>query len=273
MSYQELLREFEAKQIPLDTPSFYDHTNFLTEELKDNGYLNKYSTFIALRPYTEQYLSEARIKIINIANILHRHFLQSERQGACIDISSILVRVLELEEVWCTCLKGGCSIKFPKSSNEGDVHFYSVTREQLCTPGHYWVYAPPFKIIDLSIKAQAYDGNKRRYIPDFIIAEDTTTSTINAEDIISPDIIYDLIHIHNIPKNKHLDSLCPSLNQVQRHLPAQIVETINGAKIKYAPTATFASAGKLEGFGNIDFNGLTPYELYKEVIAPAVKKS
>jgi len=273
MSYLELLSEFEAKNIPLDTPSFYDHANFLAEEQKDNEYLNKYSAFIASKPYVDEYLSDARIKIQKIADLLHGHLLQSKRQGACIDISSVLVRVLELEGIWCTCLKGGCTIKFPYSSNEGDAHFYSVTKEQLCTPGHYWVYAPPFKIIDLSISAQAYDGNKRSYIPDFVLAENAQISTADAEDIISPDVEHDLIHIYKIPKSKHLDRMCTSIHQVQRHFPPQIVETVQGANIKYIPTATHASVEKLEGFGNIDFNGLTPYELYKEVIRPAIRNA
>ena len=105
------------------------------------------------------------------------------------------------------------------------------------------------------------------------MTEDTQISTTEPEDIISPDVAHDLIHIYNIPKRKHLDYICPSMHQVQRHFPAQIVEGINGAKIKYVPTGTHASVEKLEGFGNIDFNGLSPSELYKGVIEPALRQA
>jgi len=273
MSYLDLLHEFQAKNIPLDTPSFYDNENFLAEEQKDSEYLNKYSAFVASRPYSKQYLEIAREKIQKIVSILHAHLVQSNRQGACIDISSVLTRILELEGIWCACLKGSLTIKFPAHSNEGDTHFYSVTKNQSCTPGHYWVYAPPFKIIDISIKEQAYDGRKKEYIPTFVMVEEAQTSTAEVEDIISPDVVRELINIYKIPKKNQISYVCTSIGEIQKNFPPQVVNTDGGARAKYTPTATHASIEKLEGFGNFNFQGLTPYELYKEIIEPSVKQN
>jgi hypothetical protein len=266
MNYAELKLEFESKNIPFDTPSFYDHENFMAEEQKDSRYLDNHALFVAARPYSAEYLNEARSKIIKIVETLHAHLVDNGRQGACIDISSILMRCLELEGVWCACLKGSVRLTFPDFSDEGDAHFYSYTTSQNCTTGHYWVYAPPFKIIDITIQEQPYGDSKKRFIPSFILAEDAEETRPEVEDIFSPEASREIARIYRIAKEDQISHYCKSLGKLEKSFPSQKIQTDAGAIIKYIPLAAHASVEKLEGFGNFDFNGLTPYEFYKKFI-------
>jgi hypothetical protein len=266
MNYKELKLEFESKNIPFDTPAFYDHENFMAEEQRDSDYLNNHALFVASRPYTSEYLNEARSKIVKIVETLHAHLVGNGRQGACIDISSILMRCLELEGIWCACLRGSVSLTFPEHSDEGDAHFYSITKDQNCTPGHYWVYAPPFKIIDITIQEQPYGDSKKRFIPSFILAEEAEEAKPEVEDIFSPEASREITHIYRIARENQINHYCRSLEKLEKHFPTQRLQTETGATIKYIPLAAHASAEKLEGFGNFDFNGLTPYEFYEAFI-------
>ncbi|MBC3302264.1 hypothetical protein H0Z09_14135 [Pseudomonas sp. SWRI18] len=266
MNYTELKREFESKNIPFDTPSFYDHENFMAEEQKDGNYLNNHALFVATRPYSREYLDEARSKIVKIVETLHSHLVENGKQGACIDISTILMRCLELEGIWCACLRGSVTVTFPEHLDEGDVHFYSFTKNPNCTPGHYWVYAPPFKIIDITIQEQPYGDSKKRLVPSFILAEETEEAAPKVEDIFSPEVSREMATKYGIAKKNQITHYCRSLEKFKNHFPPQKIQTKNGAAIKYIPLATHASEGKLEVFGNFDFNGLTPYEFYQKFI-------
>lgn len=266
MNYTDLKLEFESKNIPIDTPSFYDHENFLAAERTDSNYLNNYALFVAAKPYTEEYLHEAKLKIVKIIETLHTHLVNNGRQGACIDISSILMRCMELEGIWCVCLKGSVTLNFPTHSGEGDVHFYSITKDQNCTTGHYWVYAPPFNIIDITIKEQQYGDSKKRFIPSFVLVEDAETANPEVEDIFSPEATREISRTYGIPKEKQIKQYCKSLKMIEHYFPVRKINTEPGVAIKYIPLAAHASVEKLNDFGNFDFNGLTPYEFYQKFI-------
>lgn len=266
MNYTDLKLEFESKNIPFDTPSFYDHKNFLAAEKTDGNYLNNYALFVASKPYTKEYLHEAKLKIVQIIETLHAHLVKNGRQGACIDISSILTRCLELEGIWCACLKGSVTLNFPKHSGEGDAHFYSIIKDQNCTTGHYWVYAPPFKIIDITIKEQQYGDSKKRFIPSFVLAEHAEVTSPEVEDIFSPEATREIYRAYGIPKEKQIEQYCKTLKIIDHYFPSQKIKTESGVTIKYIPLATHASVEQLKEFENFDFNGLTPYEFYKKFI-------
>lgn len=270
MDINDLVREFDEKGITYDVPDFYDQLAFTREEEKDVDYLNNYSKFVALRSYSPEYLENARLIINKVTNQLYTALLSTGRKGACIDISNILVRMLEKQGIWCTTLKGSCVVDFSSESVVPKANFYSITEREDCTPGHFWVYAPPFDVIDISIGEQEYSNSQTPFKPHFIIVENPPVSDFTASDVISPTI-YENFKLNGFNEQGMLDYTCTALKDMNKVFDCVEVEAENGSKIKYIPTATHASVEKLEGFGNMDFNGRKPSEFYSEVIEPSLQ--
>ena len=263
-THEKIVADFIKKCIPTDSPDFYDHPNFVAAEQKDPKYLNNYAFYVASRPYSAEYLDNARTKISNISKILCAQLKENGRQGACVDITGILARILEKEGIWCACIKGSCTINFPSESGEETNYFYSVDSGNFVA-GHAWLYAPPFDVVDLTIHHQAYSGNKKAYIPEFVIAESARNGKYCAQDVVSPEVALHM-RMSGIRPSDILKVSAGGIDVVQKHFPTKEVDGIRGAQIKYVPVAIHASIEKLEGMGNMSFNGKKPHEMYEHHI-------
>ena len=261
--FNELEKEFHAKGIPTDKPDFYDHPNFIKEEQKDPSYLIKFAKFIAEKPYSDEYLEKAEIIISDVAKILSNQLLKNGRQGACVDISGILARILERKGIWCACIKGSCTIEFPKKSKEETTYYWSADQGEF-TAGHAWVFAPPFSIVDITLKQQPYTGAKKSYIPEIIMVKDAAKATSTIEDIVSPEVRM-IMKAQGVPKHLMLQYGASEMKLIQETFPAQLIE-FNETKFKFSPVAAHASIESLPGMKNMKFNGVYPYEMYQKFI-------
>ncbi|NOI65116.1 hypothetical protein [Vibrio sp. 99-8-1] len=265
--YEQLRKEFENKGIPLDRVDLFDHPNFLRAEQQDASYLVKFAQFVAEQPYSVDYLAKAEKIIEDVCAILSSELIENGRKGACADIAGILSRILELKGVWSCPIKGSSTINFPEGSNEETTYFWSVDSSSAFA-GHAWVFAPPFAIIDITLKQQPYSGDKKKYIPEIILVKDANKSHSNVEDIISPEArLY--MQMQGIPKRKSLDFAASQLKPVQTSIPACNV-LIEGTDIKYSPVAIFATDSGLPSMTNMQFKGKSPYEMYKHKIEQQV---
>lgn len=265
--FSELVKEFHKKGIPTDKPDFYDHPNFIKEEQRDPSYLIKFAKFVAEKPYSNDYIEKAESIIFDVAKILSKQLLDNGRQGACVDISGILARILELKGIWCACIKGSCTIDFPQKSNEKTTYFWSSDHGEF-TAGHAWVFAPPFSIVDISLKQQLYTDTKKNYIPEIIMVKDAVKTTSTIEDIISPEIRM-LMNAQGISKHLMLKYGASEMNIIQEIFPAQLIE-FNETKFKFSPVAVHAVTESLSGMKNMKFNGLYPYDMYRKTIKDKV---
>tara|TARA_R110001592_G_scaffold82307_7_gene243783 strand:- start:14802 stop:15611 length:810 start_codon:yes stop_codon:yes gene_type:complete len=262
--YKKMLAEFKSKGIPVDKPDFYDHPNFILAERNDPSYLNNYAAFVAAKKYSEDYLSNARRVITNTANILHHHLLANGREGACVDMTGIFARILENEGIWCAGIKGSCTIEFPSNSGEENTHFWSVDHGDF-KAGHSWLFAPPFNIVDITLRKQDYSGNKKHYIPDMILEDSGIDSNPEIEDIISPSAITEL-QMHKVPRKNYFNAVAQEMLTIQKTYPTLITKGKLDTKIKYCPVAIHASEEPLEGLKNMKFDGMYALELYQSKI-------
>ncbi|AQU81514.1 MULTISPECIES: hypothetical protein [unclassified Halomonas] len=265
--FSELEKEFHKKGIPTEKPDFYDHPNFIKEEQRDPSYLIKFAKFVAEKPYSDEYLKKAEVIISDVAKILSEQLLDNGRQGACVDISGILARILERKGIWCACIKGSCTIEFPIKSNEETTYYWSADQGEF-TAGHAWVFAPPFSIVDITLKQQPYTGNKKSYIPEIIMVKDAVKTTSTIEDIISPEVRM-LMKAQGMPKHLMLQYGASEMKLIQEIFPAQLVE-LNGTTFKFSPVAAHASIESLPGIKNMKFNGMYPYDMFKKYIKDKV---
>ena len=103
---------------------------------------------------------ERRAKAIidNVVSRLHAELVGYERLCACVDISEILFQLLEQEKIWSCCIKGSLTITFPRKAGIDTTYFWSVDHGNFVA-GHAWLSAPPYKVVDISVRQQPYRGN------------------------------------------------------------------------------------------------------------------
>lgn len=186
-SMEQIISDFKRNKIDISKPGFYDEPNFLKVEQRNPEYLNNYARFVQEKTYSYEYLDKARKVIPLIAKELHKELLKNGRKGACINLSMVLSRILEREGFWNYIVKGSLTISFPNGSGIGDRFFWSIDHGEF-SAGHAWVVAPPFGVIDLTIKQQERDSKELKYLPEFIMSEVLTPELATVEDIISPEI-------------------------------------------------------------------------------------
>ena len=114
--FAEIERDFLVRQIPLNSPGFYDHPSFMEVERGNPSYLNNYARFVHDRQRTPAYDEHVRQTVPIVARVFHEHLKANGRLGACVDISGVLSRALEMEGVWNFVVKGSLTIEFPRKT-------------------------------------------------------------------------------------------------------------------------------------------------------------
>ncbi len=258
--YENLRLDFQAKGIPTNSPEMRDHPMFQQAHGEDRGYLNQYAAFVFTQPYSADYIRHARTVITNVANILFDTLKANGRLGACVDIAGIFSRILEKEGIWSCGIKGSLAISFPLESDEASTHFWSVDRGGIVT-GHAWLFAPPFSIVDVAIKQQAYGGSKRDYLPEVNLVESPELADVEIEDVITPEARAALA-ISGVPRSLFFSTAAPGMRDVLDIFSAHSCKSAQGAVMKYCPMAILAADSPLEIIRNMDCHGKTPYQAY-----------
>jgi len=253
-------------ELGIDTsyPGFYNDHNFLKVETSNHTFLAEYNKYVVNRKYGEKYLENSKTKIDIIIDILYEELLADGRLGACIDICQTLLKIFERENIWCCAFSGSVTLRFDKSTLLADKFFYYFDAGNYSSP-HQWIYAPPYKIIDISIGLQKYTGNELEFLPKYIAEQDVLTEKISPNDIINPEIIRPGIPLE-VVYNKILSER-PDVSDFIKAFPAfKIQNEMNS--VSYFPLGAGASDGELETMNCISFSGKTPAEVYNEKIIP-----
>jgi hypothetical protein len=259
-TYEALADDFLCRGISVDSPSFCDSPSFFEVERGDPDYLNHYAAFVAKRPYDPSYLARAKVIIDNVVSLLHAELVEHGRLGACVGISEILFRILEQEKIWSCCIKGSLTITFPQKAGIDTTYFWSADHGNFIA-GHTWLYAPPYTVIDISVRQQPYLDQQEKYIPNCILTTDTRPVIVNVEDIASPAARMELSS-HGVPPHQHLKELAPLIPDIFDSFPAVAVPGLKCASLKYSPVAIHIPVDTLPDMENMMFHGLTPWQLY-----------
>jgi len=263
--YEDLAEDFRCRGISFDLPGFCDDPSFFEVERGDPHYLNHYAAFVAKRPYDPNYLARAKLIIDNAVSLLHTELVEHGRLGACVGISEILFRILEQEKIWSCCIKGSLTITFPRKAGISTRYFWPVDHGNFVT-GHAWLCAPPYTVVDISVKQQPYQGKLAKYIPDRILTTDTRPVIVNVEDIVSPSARMEL-SASGVPPHQHLREAAPLIPDIFDAFPPVALSGLKGSSLKYAPVAIHAPEDKLPYMENMMFRGLTPWQLYHSQFA------
>lgn len=263
--HDRLNRHFRNLGIDTTEPGFYDHPNFLEQERRDPEFLNLYARFVDTRPTSEEYQRRARDLVPIVSSILHRELVAEGRLGACIDLSMVLSRILERQGIWNYMVKGSLTISFPTHLNIPKTYFWSEDRQPV--PGHVWVAAPPFAVVDLTVGQQPYPNPKvARAVPNYVVEDNPQLAAATSEDLFSPEL-------RLMAKQRGIASLladAPLARQEFVKVFPSFTVRRPPATLKYVPYATSASEGALEAIENQRWNGRFGHQLYQQLVLPAL---
>jgi len=184
--FNTISNDFIKQGIQIDKPAFYDSKPFLKVENQNEFYRYNYARFVQTRPYSNEYLIKARNEIRFISELLNQELIKDGQKGACIDTSLILSRMLEKEGFWNFPVSGKLTIKFPKCSKTPYLYFEPTNNIPDCS--HTWLFAPPFKVLDITIKQQKYTKDIESFIPNTIFSETMNNCQIEPRDIYIKDL-------------------------------------------------------------------------------------
>ncbi|EWY35811.1 hypothetical protein N825_34180 [Skermanella stibiiresistens SB22] len=254
--------------IGMPAPGFYDDSAFLHAGQADPKLIELYAQYVQHRPRTAEEDARTSAIVPRLTAIIARQVAVLERPGACVDGSLLLSRSLDRLGVWNYIAAGGFNAELTARRALGKRYLWVVDRldpgaGQL---GHVWVVAPPFAVVDATIKSQGWDAPFAAAMPDWLAASDTQLAAMTVEDIIASEVREAYFR-----KTGQLDSnlhrmLRPDLVAVSEKFPGRKLE-IGSVRLRYLPTGICASDDQLEGIGTL--SGLDGARIWADYIVPA----
>lgn len=263
---KQLVAQFENLGIDYSNPGFCDDPNFLRQEKKDPRFLEKYALYVESKHYEDEYLERAKKSIIICAESLHKAIKKDGRLGACVDVSSMLSRMLEELGIWSYVTNSAVKIDLPQSSKIKPIWFWSPSDGSGMAAAHAIVVAPPFAIVDLTIKMQPYQPGVNRYLPEIALVTDYTNGQWEPEDVIEHDTL-NMYGLSGDAARKAIQSQLRPMYEVMNTFPCRIA-TFGETHIKYTTIAIGGSLEPLSGILGYKPNGQTALEIFQNDIIP-----
>jgi hypothetical protein len=188
--------------------------------------------------------------------------------------------MLDREGIWNYGVKGSLTIQFPKTSGIPPLYFWSYDIHPDSRPvgaAHAWIVAPPFRVVDLTIKYQPYERG-RDLLPEGVLAENADLAAADFKDMFSEEYLerrglpYVFIIAAKMSSADVITALAPRLIEFQKFFGASSIK-YPSVRLKYVPIAIGAPAEGLKGITNRRYNGRFGFEIYRDLIATEIKKS
>lgn len=268
---QELERWFDERGIDFSRPGLHDTPAFLRAEQRFPRALEFMARYVEARAYTPPELADARHKIQIAAEAVATRLARDGRPGQCVSAASGLSRMLDELGVWNFVAKANVSVRFPPELGAGSRFFYSVDLNMPEAP-HAIVVAPPFTIVDPSIKYQAYETSAMAAsVPGLVISDEMQAYHPRFTELISPEICEyrglgeDEQSLERFVRRHHAAML-----EVMEQLPPRQVPFGAGGSLGYTIVAVAGYAERLRDCvsPHCQLDGLTPPEIFRRDVLP-----
>jgi hypothetical protein len=270
---EELEAWFTQRKIGFLRPGLHDQPAFLKAEQLNPRALEFMARYVEARSYSELELSEARRKIRIAAEAIAARLARDGRPGKCVTAASSLSRMLDEMGIWNYTAKANVSVQFPPEVGAGTRYFYSVDVGMPEMP-HAIVVAPPFTIVDISIKHQAYETRAMgASVPNLVISDVMQPYRPRYTDLVSPEFRARRGLGDDEQKlERHMQQFNASMLEVMTQLPPRQVSFGNGGLIGYAIVAVGGYAEHLRDcvHPNCHLDGLAPPEIFRQDVLPLV---
>jgi hypothetical protein len=261
---EELENMFRGLGIDFATPGFCDTPEFQAVERNNPAFLKSYADYVQKLELSAEYLDRARAVVRDTAQFLYNQLVADGRRGACVDISGVVLRFLERQGIWCHVGCGGVRVEFPPESGIATRRFYPLMhRNNNAFTGHAWIYAPPFKIVDVSISLQPYSEEQQRYFHGYILTEqwDEPRKAIGIRDLMENELVED--HVRRFRQMPTMNNVSADQRQFMREFPAHDFAK-DGLNFTYIPVKISAPDVPLEQMLHPTLSGRRPVQVFEE---------
>lgn len=238
-------------------PGFYDDPVFVKAEESDRQLLDAYAKHVLGLKHSTEYLTKARNAVKSVSEFLMVELRKDGRLGACRDLSGVVSRFLEREGVWNFLVKGNVFITFDNQTKLKPYRMETVGAD----PGHSWLIAPPFKVVDLTIEHQKYRHGEAKYLPAPILSEDASSAVPTAAEVEPEFAEHFAANYRRAPSLEDLREIAPVMVDRVGWLGAQIVR-LPKATLKYVAHSVTAPDAPLEEVTNLVLSKRYPKELW-----------
>lgn len=265
--------ERRLRELGVDTQQFgfYDQSAFVEQEARETTFLEQYALWVTTRPRTVEYDDRARRIVPALAAFLADLFESQGMQRSCVHASSMMPRILDRLGVWSFGLKGSMSAEVPCVDlwrGQAIQDFQDFPGAEL---GHAWLAAPPFVIVDPTIRLQNPKGDAmNRYLPPIVASEDAEIVRPRIDDVVSAEL-----RAYHARREGHADPqlhhrLEPTLREFSRNFPTLQI-AIGELVLRYVPSGVRISDVGLEEI-NSQGERLSGVEVWEEHVGPAFRQ-
>jgi hypothetical protein len=270
---EELERWFTQKGIDFLRPGLHDQPAFLATEQVNPRAMEFMARYVEARHYSELELADARRKILIAANAIAARLSRDGRPGQCVTAAGSLSRMLDEMSIWNYTAKANVSVHFPPEVGAGNRYFYGVDEGMYEAP-HAVVVAPPFTIIDPSIKFQAYETvAMRAALPDLVLSDQMRPYRPRYRELVSPEHRTRLGLGEDEQKlERYMQRYHRSICDVMGQLRPREVPFGNGGRLGYTIVAIGGYAEQLRDcvHPNCHLDGLAPPEIFRRDVLPSM---
>lgn len=265
MVLEHLQKIFSEHKININNPGFYNDPAFIAAEKADPKFLQNYGFYVLNKKYEDDYLLYVERVLPQIAQVLFTELKNDGRDGACVDMSICLMKILELHGIWSVAVTGAFNAVFPDPQITARNFWHLDDPKNPCRqmPGHAWLHCPPYMIVDLTVKLQPYTQGQEKYLTDFVLQKDTNIFTAKLEDLCGPEV-RDVLSSFEVAEKEFFDSLGFS-NFTQLDSPSTF--SISDTIYNYIPFSFTASDEvNLSKMKNLTLSGKTIDDVYQNKI-------
>lgn len=248
---------------------FYDQPAFIAQEARDPAFLETYARWVQTRPRTTEYDQRVRSVVPRLGAVLAAQFEANDMQRSCVAASSMMPRILDRLGIWSFGLKGSLTMEVPAREIWRGQALIDEPDFNGAELGHAWVVAPPFEIVDPTIRLQNPPGDEIcEYIPQVVAIDTARRVRPSVTDIVAAEIRarYAVIEGSEDPQLHY--RLNPSLREFSRNFPT-LETTVGELTLRYVPAGVRASDVGLEEINKAGrgLNGREVWEIVRSEFA------
>ena len=254
---------------------FYDQPAFVALERANPVALELYSSWVLTRPRDDAYDTHARATVPKLAALIEAQIAATGARGTCVNTATAMARMLDRLGVWSFTARGSLTIEIPSKPDVGGRYFpeNEFRANQDDVAGHGWVVAPPFIVVDPTLRHQNWVDLQ----PDIAALLPTVVAAETGE-VVRPrwfDTVSGTAVTMNGIKKHELNGQLPyrfstHLARVERFLPGRDIR-LGELSLRYIAGSVTVSEHPLEEIPPLDNASpdLTPFELWTKHVAPA----
>lgn len=265
----ELEAWFKHRGIDPSKPGLHDTPAFLVAEAQAPAAMNLVARLVEARSYSPDELKHAEHRILVAASAIANRVARDGRPGLCVTASSVLSRILDELHVWNYTAKSNLTIHFPHSVSARPRYFYSIDEGNFIAP-HAIVVAPPFAVVDVTVKYQAYDNPAMSaYLPEVAASKDFRPYKVNPDELASPVARAQLRQL-GMTVEAFMTRMRSSTVELMKQLPPREIE-LTGGRLGYAVMGVAGYQEQLRDLpSNAMIDGMLPMEIFEKDVLPKI---